>query len=232
MRTAEQIEKLKKTHSDPVQLHGVVSADLVESLLGYYHTHQKIQKNTGPKVLHIKEEQGLIDELLVTLRKQFGNFKIRSAHFFETTVPHVLHIDDGKELTDVYKAFTVPLYVQGSSCDNAKLIMYDQYYYGGPVKFFNGDEQVEEVYYNTPLFDYSDVDGINNIGIPNIVKERLIPHIKEQWLEGLSINSYFPWTIGSVIAFDSLRIHSASDFRKFGIKMKIGLSIFTELPNE
>ena len=47
------------------------------------------------------------------------------------------------------------------------------------------------------------------------------------WLQGLSFNSYFPWTIGSIIAFDSLQLHCASDFTKHNIKSKLGISIFT-----
>lgn len=232
MRTQEQIDFIKSTHSNPVQLHNVLDEAQIETLLTAYHTSSKIEKNTGPKVVYVNEGDGLIDNVLSYLRDTFGNFKLRSAHFFETDVPHVLHIDDGKDLPNAFKAFTIPLHTEGKvPSDNAKLIMYDQYYYGGPVKFFAGEETIDEVYYNTPLFDYKDVDGLNKKGIPNIFKERLIPHIKEEWLEGLSVNCYFPWTIGSIIAFDSLRIHSASDFRRVGIKKKIGLSIFTELEN-
>jgi hypothetical protein len=61
------------------------------------------------------------------------------------------------------------------------------------------------------------------------VKIKMLGHLKSKWLEGLSVHCYFPWTIGSIIAFDSLRLHCSSNFKNIGIKRKIGLSIFTEI---
>ena len=55
-----------------------------------------------------------------------------------------------------------------------------------------------------------------------------LTHLKSKWLEGLSVNKYFDWRIGSVISFDSLNLHCSSDFNASGITRKIGLSIFTE----
>ena len=55
----------------------------------------------------------------------------------------------------------------------------------------------------------------------------MLSHLKEEWLEGLTVQKYFPWTIGSIICFDSLQIHSASNFLNCGIESKLGLSIFT-----
>lgn len=230
MRTEEQIDLIKQTHSKPVQLLKVVNEAKVKQLLEYYNqSDEKITKNTGPKVLYVEEGQDLIDDLLVILRLQFGNFKVRSAHFFEVDRPHVLHIDDDFDYPNSYKAFTIPLWVESGSCDKIKLVMFDQYYYGGPVKFFKGEDTVEQTYYNTPLFDYSDVENINNLGIPEVFRSTMLSHLKIDWLEGLSVNSFFPWTIGSIIAFDSLMIHCSSNFNKVGIKKKIGLSIFTEM---
>ena len=64
---------------------------------------------------------------------------------------------------------------------------------------------------------------------PDHLHIMLLNHLKKEWLDGLSIDNYFPWKIGSVIAFDSLRLHSASDFNRAGITKKLGLSIFTKL---
>ena len=229
MRTPEQIDFLKKYHSNPVQLLKVLDTEKVNFLLNFYHTQEKIEKNTGPKVVYVEEGATIIDDILLVLRKQFGNFKLRSAHFFEVDSPHVLHIDDDFNLPNSYKAFTIPLWVDNNDCNKIKLIMFDQYYYGGPVKFFNGETSIEKTYYNIPLFDYADVEYKSNKKIPATIKNKLLSHIKDNWLENLSINNYFPWTIGSIIAFDSLRIHCSSNFRNLGINKKIGLSIFTEI---
>ena len=229
MRTTEQIGFLKKYHSAPVQLTKVLDSKKVNFLLDYYHNQEKIEKNTGPKVVYVNEGDSVIDDILFLLRERFGNFKLRSAHFFEVETPHVLHIDDDFNLPNSYKAFTIPLWVDCNDCNKIKLIMFDQYYYGGPVKFFNGETNIEKTYYNVPLFDYEDVQNKSTNEIPNLIKRKFLSHIKNTWLEELSISNYFPWTIGSIIAFDSLRIHCSSNFRNVGINKKIGLSIFTEV---
>jgi hypothetical protein len=230
MRSQKQIDFLKQHHSKPVQLLKVVDEKKVLQLLDHYnHSDNIITKNTGPRVLYVEEGEGLIDDILELLRANFGDFKVRSAHFFEVENPHVLHIDDDFDYPNSYKAFTIPLWIESGNCDKIKLVMFDQYYYGGPVKFFNGETEIAETYYNKPLFDYTEVENISETGIPQPVKDALLSHLKTEWLEGLSVNSFFPWTIGSIIAFDSLRIHCSSNFRKAGINKKIGLSIFTEI---
>ncbi len=41
----------------------------------------------------------------------------------------------------------------------------------------------------------------------------------------------FDWKIGSVVGFDSLRLHCASNFKKAGISKKLGLAVFTTYKN-
>lgn len=230
MRTKEQIDLIKRTQSDPIQLHNVLDTKKIDFLLNYYYAQEKIEKNTGPKVVYVKEGDNVIDDILVQLRKDFGNFKVRACHFFDVENPHILHIDDGKDLPNTYKAFTIPLWVESGDCDKIKLVMFDQYYYGGPVKFFKEEVFEEEViFYNTHLYEYTDVENLVNTNIPNTIKTKMLSHLKDKWLEGLSVHSCFSWTIGSIIAFDSLRIHCSSNFKNAGIKRKIGLSIFTEI---
>lgn len=232
MRTQQQIKSIKSRESGPVQLVNILPITEVEKLISYYNeSNDKITKNTGPVMLTINEGQGVIDNILSLLRKTFGEFEVRSAHFFDVKDPHVIHIDDGKELPNSYKAFTIPLHVEGNDSDKAKLVMFDQHYYGGAAKFMKNGPANKVQYYNKHLYLYDDVDGINNKGIPIELKE-MFSHLREQWLEGLSVRAYFPWTIGSIIAFDSLQLHCASNFKKQNIKRKLGISIFTKWPGE
>lgn len=230
MRTQEQINKIKEKQSKPVQQMMFLKESRVEELLDYYFDNKdKAEvKPTGPKCLYINEGDGVIDDILVPLRYTFGDFKVRNAQIFDTTVPHILHNDDGKDLPNAYKAFTIPLMVfEGNELD-AKLCMFDQYYYNGPAKFCKG-EKFESNTYNSIVTDYKDVDGLSNDGIPHIWRDELLSHLKDNWIEGLTLQAYFPWIIGSYIAFDALQIHSASNFTTKGISRKIGLSIFTTL---
>jgi hypothetical protein len=54
-----------------------------------------------------------------------------------------------------------------------------------------------------------------------------LTHLKYKWLEGLTLWGTIKWKPGTAIIFDSVRLHCASDFRKLGIKSKLGISIFT-----
>jgi len=230
MRTKQQIDKIKEKQSTPIQQFIFLNELEVEDLLFYYNNNSdKAEvKPTGPKCLYIKEGDGVIDDLLVKLRSKFGKFKVRNAQIFDTTVPHILHNDDGADFPNTYKAFTIPLEVVGGNFMNAKLCMFDQYYYGGPAKFCKG-ETVESKTYNSIVTDYKDIEGLNDKGIPEGWRTQLLSHLKDKWIEGLSLQGYYPWIPGSYIAFDALQIHCASNFVDVDITRKIGLSIFTTL---
>jgi hypothetical protein len=106
-----------------------------------------------------------------------------------------------------------------------KLCFFDQFYFHGPSKFFNGDESIP-TYYNKQVYDYQDVSGlVNGVFSDN---NNYFTHLKPQWLEGLSLHSSLDWIPGHALIFDSVRLHCASDFRNLGIKSKLGISIFTK----
>ena len=104
MRTNEQIEKIKETQSDPVQYINFVKQDNVRKIVEYYENNKDKaeEKTTGPTCLYIKEGDGVIDNIVRKLRDIYGNFKIRNAQIFDVSTPHVIHIDDGKDLPQAY----------------------------------------------------------------------------------------------------------------------------------
>ena len=231
MRTQEQITAIKNTQSDPKQHWDILNyGNIIDLLIHYNDSSKKVeQKSTGPKVLYVKEGEGVIDDILDKLRQTYGDFKVRSAHYFDVEKPHIIHNDDDFDYPQCYKAFVIPLLVEGATCDKAKFFVFDQSYYGGPAKFVNGEDVTgKPVHYNTFLTDYTDVEDQASCGLDDLQLQYLT-HLKPKWLEGLSVNRYFPWQIGSMIEFDSLNLHCSSDFNKVGITRKIGLSIFTKM---
>jgi len=229
MRTQQQIEKIKKGQGDPYSINNVVD---VESLYNYYVFNEGnvVQKNTGPKILKVDPTEDLFDSLIKSLKKQVGDFDVRYMHYFDVTDPHIIHNDDEFEYPDCYKAFTIPLRIYGSS-DDVKLIVFDQYYYGGPAKFVNGSDMSDyPVHYNKFLTDYNDIEQQSNVELNDAELEHLT-HLQPSWLKGLSINKILPWSIGKALCFDSLALHCSSDFKSKGITRKIGLSIFTTRSN-
>jgi len=230
MRTLEQIEAIKKTKSNPVQHWDIITSGDIDNLLKFYNTSEDIvEKVTGPKVLKVNEGEGIIDHILDKLKNLYGEFILRDAHIFDVGKPHIIHNDDSFDYPQCYKAFVIPLYVEGNTCDKAKFFIFDQSYYGGPAKFVNEEDVTGySVHYNKFLTTYEEVEDTNDMGI-NEEHLKYLSHLKSHWLKGLSVKAYFPWQIGSIISFDSLDLHSASNFKDVGIIRKIGLSIFTQI---
>jgi hypothetical protein len=235
MRTPEQISQIKTTVRDPYEIKNILSADEVRKLVDLFENHSadnKIYKNTGPITLDLKSNisNPLIIKILALIKNSIGPFEITSAFFFQTEFPHIIHNDDTFELPDnVYKAITIPLSMEGFSGEYPKLCFFDQFYFHGPSKFFNGDVSIP-TYYNKQIYNYQDVSGlVNGVFSDN---NNYFTHLKPQWLEGLSLHSALNWIPGNALIFDSTRLHCASDFRTLGIRSKLGISIFTKRNND
>jgi hypothetical protein len=226
MRTEAQINGVKQRFSAPYAVEHFVSREDIAELINIYEQGNKTVKNTGPVTLDIKEyiNQPVFQRLLAGIQTEIGPFEVTAGLFFKTDFPHVIHNDDTFELPNgVYKAVTIPLYADGPGIP--KLCFFDQHYFHGPAKFFNGGINVP-TYYNAQLYDYSNVDGI--VSESFVDTNKYFTHLNPKWLQGLSLHSALDWVPTQAIIFDSVRLHCASDFRQLGIKSKLGLSIFTK----
>ena len=227
MRTAAQIDSIKQRFSAPYSVEHFVSQEDIAELIRIYEQGNKTFKNTGPVTLDIKDyvNEPVFQRLLAGIQTEIGPFEVTAGLFFKTDFPHVIHNDDTFELPEgVYKGVTIPLYADGQGIP--KLCFFDQCYFHGPAKFFNGSMNVP-TYYNTQLYDYSTVDGV--VSEPFVDHNRYFTHLNPKWLQGLSLHSALDWIPTQAIIFDSVRLHCASDFRQLGIKSKLGLSIFTKV---
>ena len=230
MRTKQQIDKIKSRQSPPIQVTDLLGLNELAELKKKFYSSNDIEvKETGPRVLKLKENDPIVQNIIERLYPMIGDCKVRYAAMFYVDKPHVLHIDDEKELPQAYKAITVPLDYDGDQ--EPGFFVFNQYYYGGPAKFFKGKKTKTKEHYNSTVTDYSAVENRDSKGIhPGIYSA--MDHLDYEWLEGFSVHSYFNWRLMSAIVFDSLQIHCASDFRKQGSTYKLGLSIFTVDPDE
>lgn len=229
MRSHEQISVIQSRITDPYIVENLLSSFEIEHLVSLYENHPSlIKKNTGPITLDLALcNDDLINTILQRIQKHIGEFEITAGLFFKTDYPHIIHNDDTYELpAGVYKAITIPLKIYGNFTEYPKLCFFDQFYFHGPAKFFNGDSDLP-TYFNQCLYDYKDVCGTVDTNITD--NEKFLTHLKPQWFKGLSLHSTLPWIPTSAIIFDSVRLHCASDFRQLGITSKLGLSIFTKV---
>jgi hypothetical protein len=229
MRTKEERELLISRFTDTIYVNDFLLPDEVSYLISLFdRSNDKIHKNTGPITSNSLMDDSILEVIAKRLEPIIGNFKIFSAAFFDVKFPHIIHNDDLKSFPRTYKAITLPLKLEysGVGLDLPKLCIFDQYYLEGPAKFFNGDADIP-TYYNTQVYEYSDVQNKSLTGINQDTVEKYLTHIKPSWLQDLSLNSVHDWKPGAAIIFDALKLHCASDFRRLGITSKLGISIFT-----
>jgi hypothetical protein len=231
MRTHEQIQVIKSRIENPYSKEKFLTFEEINHLIGIFLNSSPellIKKNTGPITLDLKHfsEDNVVSSIIKNLEKELGEFNITSAFFFKTNYPHIIHNDDTYELpTEVYKGITLPLKAYGNFSEYPKLCFFDQLYFHGPAKFFNGSKDIP-TYYNQQIYEYSRLEGLINNSEINY--RDYFTHLNPFWLKGLSINSILDWIPGNALIFDSVRLHCASDFRNLGITQKLGISIFTK----
>jgi hypothetical protein len=228
MRSLEQIARIKQRITNPYQIENFLSYEEILSLVQIFEAGNKLYKNTGPVTMDLNLTDPLIVTILERLKKEIGEFEVTAAFFFKTSFPHIIHNDDTFELPDgVYKAVTLPLQLEHSLGEELpKLCFFNQFYFHGPAKFFNGSAGIP-TYYNQQIYEYSNVDGLTDEEFYD--GNKLFTHIKPEWLRGLSLHSSIEWKPTTAIVFDSVRLHCASDFRRLNITSKLGISIFTKL---
>lgn len=239
MRNAQQIAKIKSQIADPRSVENFLSQKEVDYLVDIYEKADnvsdpftgKIQKNTGPITLDIRPmlDDSIMSAIMKRLEQEIGKFEMTTGLFFKTDFPHIIHNDDTFELPDtVYKAITLPLKIYGENIlGNPSLCFFNQMYFHGPAKFFK-DEDFVPTYYNKQIYDYRDIDSLDQGPFNEVLYKKYFTHIKKTWLEGLTFHSAIEWIPTNAIIFDSVRLHCASDFRKQNIKEKLAISIFTK----
>jgi hypothetical protein len=235
MRNKDSIAKIKSRISDPYTLENFLKKEDINHLILLYNSEQAninspaVYKNTGPVTLDLKNyiTDPVVSKILEKLKLTLGAFEIAAAFFFYTETPHIIHNDDTFELPDsVYKGITIPLKIDGSAIP--KLCFFDQFYFHGPAKFFNGSKDIP-TYYNKQVYNYADVDGICDLVFDESTRCTYLTHLNPKWLKGLTFWGTLNWQPGNALVFDSTRLHCASDFIQQGIKSKLGISIFTKL---
>lgn len=234
MRSQEDIARIKSRIIDPYTIENFISFEDVSHLIDLFESQKTkpntVYKNTGPVTLDIKDylNDPIISKIIEKLKEEIGQFEITAGFFFTTNYPHIIHNDDTFELPiGVYRGITIPLKVYGTN-RIPDLCFFDQFYFQGPSKFFNGDSDVP-TYYNKQVYDYKDVDGISDMPFDESTRVTYFTHLKTRWLKGLTLWGTLKWKPTSALIFDSVRLHCASDFRQQGIKSKLGISIFTKV---
>ena len=222
--------KFRKT--EPKQFLNYIDSDEIEYLVKLFEDKPKIKNSKILSHIVINETE-YVNYLVDRLKEEFGDFKLRSATIWQAMKPHNIHNNDSlRSPGHGHLGFVFPLYHEGGIAEDAKLIFFHQYYKGAS-KFYAGENDKKwPVFYNQLVTDYKDImyksrDECSMLD--KTFKDKYLSQIKDSWLDGLSLQTSFPWTIGSMMKFDVCQLHVASNFKKVGIKRKIAMSLFTDV---
>lgn len=235
MRSLADKNTITNNIRDPYIKENILSPEEIQELIALYHQQDnKIQKNTGPVTSDITDKFNsvpVLQRLQDRIKAEVGECRIYTSFFFKVNAPHVIHNDDDKLGPIVYKAFTIPLEIEyvAEPTGYPYLCFFDQFYLEGPAKFFRGSKINIPTYYNTQVYEYSEVQNKSLFPFDQAVYDKHLTHLKDFWLRELSFQSAQEWKPGNAIVFDCVRLHCASNFVKQGIKSKLGLSVFTAL---
>lgn len=229
-------ERLKERWEAPQVFENVVDQKDLDFLLNEEKNNQSVRILTKRVFgLDTLACQRYLDPVLKKVLKY--PFKITGGNFFRTEIPYMLHADTGIDVNcALYRIVVFPLYLEtfeGTKYHeefNGLSIMH-QRWYNQAAFFMKGEEHrfdVKKQEYNQPVNDYSIADGITDVPFDRERYEAVFSHLNYKSFEGMSELAYAPWRIGNAITFDRSNIHTATNFIKANVKMKIGLTFFTE----
>jgi hypothetical protein len=168
--------------------------------------------------------------LLATMLSELlpGRWVIDGGNYFETVFPYRLHVDTGQApVKKLHYNVVIPLklWTQDYQPQHNKLIITDQTWQGDAAFFVRGDPgAVSE--YNICVRDYDTVGNLGQGIDPQLAG--LCSHLNPQSLWGFTVKQTVDWRPGDVIIFRRHYIHTTSNWRDLaGVKMKLGLSLFT-----
>lgn len=234
LRTEEQKQEILSRLEPTRVIEDCLPESLHNKLLDAYWTGEKNQKNTGPiTVDYFPNKMEATDWWLETkefITEYIGEHGCFASNFFHVKQPHVLHNDDSvRWVPRLHKTVVIPLEIT----EPTNFTVFDQCYLDGPVKLRHGanlnKKQDSIVYYNQNLLDNSLLENYTGKDFDKDTWDKYFTHIAYERFHGLSIECMAEWKPGSIIIFDTARIHCATNFMAQGIKEKIGYSIFTNL---
>jgi len=170
---------------------------------------------------------------------------VTGGNYFSTEAGYMVHTDTGRGESpeQCLQTFVFPLQIDRNLeleyfPENNRFIIMDQqwkkdagFFAKGNIfidKKSNGSElKTGRNEWNSDVTDYSEVIGIKEDGYFDPILLKYAKHIPQSTFEGLSVDKHFQWTPGIPMTFPRDRLHCSTAFPRWGVKRKIGLSIFT-----
>jgi hypothetical protein len=207
-----------------------LNKSILSELIDRYHSHPERSKL---RWRYNAPWQGTEDIVTPIISNFLGteNWKISGGNYFETFSPYRIHTDTLKESHNILQTFVFPLayeYEENAQLGKNGFYVLEQEWFKESTMFVKGtsDRDLDDGNrYNTQTRDYKDIVNLKEGYDETLVED--CNHLPRENFEGMTVWKKFVWKPGTVISFPRSHLHLSNNFKKYGIKSKLGLSIFT-----
>jgi hypothetical protein len=204
---------------ETIQKFDIISNKILESCIENYKSlsnHKSIVMNKANPEFALSQLNELLSDILKNLFNK--DFVYSSGNYYKHTDPYLPHTDYKKYENNILNV-VIPLFNDNK---DAHLIIFDQLWnldsvtwcMHHPVLYFESNIGVKGCPYEYPI------DKLTYKDINNEFYLKYLNHYKKDHLFGLSGTAY-PYTPGSIIIFDTRKIHCTSSINK----EKIGITL-------
>lgn len=218
--TKEQVDQMKRQSQPSSCIENFLTTEEFDYIRSFVLNHLTWHIGVdGADFIGIDESYQAIQDIIVPkLKLHFGDFKIESFFLRKSTSSLHVHTDHRWSVTHVpYKTFLIPLDVIKGDWKNVGTVTYDQYQY------------VVTLPKNESGFDKENIEGL----ITEDFSKDDYTHVSHEninHIQGLSIENVLTWLPCSLLAFDSTRLHSSNDWKKYNIESKWAITLLTSVP--
>ena len=232
----EDIDKIKKTESNPKVIKNLYNKEEIEDFLKLYNelpttVHNKKQNVTKKRWLqgYNKSLEKLFCE---RLKNEIGDFKMDNLQdengkdifglMQESYAPIGLHVDAGFDLKhQIYKQSLIPLSHVGST------VIFKNRFYDGSTNFTQDPEELKKKKLNYGQNKRSSIhlELYGDKPFDKELHEKYLKHENIDNLKGLEVELIYEWEVGSMLIFDRTHLHCSSSVIE---GKKIGIATFTK----
>ncbi len=204
-----------------------LSSDKLNELKEIYYSQPK-QESDGYKM-------ACLEPALAVLRDYVSNelghnyWKCNQGNYFEAYHPYRIHADTS---ADEHNHQTIVFPLDWTHEDNARvednsLYIFKQRWAYEATNFRYGSKKHVGYRFNSDTRDYSKVESLepNNFIDKETAKD--CDHLNLKHFTGLSVEAKLQWKPGHPLTFPRTALHCSNNWKRLGIKTKLGLSFFT-----
>lgn len=154
--------------------------------------------------------------------------RVTFVSFWESKGPFLVHADGPNDQLSMPGRMVVFPMVCDPYGYGSPTVIFKSLWNGPPAKFIRGlPDHVKS--HQVEVRDYDVIPGWKERPFDREIHREYLSHIPLDNLCGFEIESVLPWIPGTAIVFDNRRIHAAGNYKTFGVEVKRGITMTTQM---